>query len=435
MASATQALIYLAVVVVLVSWRLSLLVVAVGILMAFALRWFIQEARRAGGQQTTVMKSLAGRLTELVSGIKPLKAMGREVDVLPMLEEEARAFNEAQRRTVLATEYLRAFQEPLLVFLVAVGLYGFFVMGGANLSLVLVLMLVFYRLMTRVSNIQSHYQAMVVGESAFQSLHQLIEQVQASREATSTGVSAPRFQNRISLDSVSFAYGNQEVLSHVYLTIRRGEFVLITGPSGVGKTTLVDLIVGVLRPTHGEIYVDEVPLGRFNSAVWRRRIGYVPQVTLLFHTTVRENVTLGSPEIGREHVEEALRSAGAQQFLTDSPAGIDREVGEGGLKLSGGQRQRIALARALARGPELLILDEPTSALDPSTAAGICETLRGLRGKVTVVAVSHQPELLAIADTVYEISGGRVVPVEGRTRGVSIPEEAPGPARARGRAR
>jgi ATP-binding cassette subfamily C protein len=187
---------------------------------------------------------------------------------------------------------------------------------------------------------------------------------------------------------------------------------VVTGPSGAGKTTIADLIVGLIRAQAGSVLIDDVPIEAVDLGRWRAMIGYVPQDALLMHDSIAVNVTLGDPEIPAADVVAALRAAGAQEFVSALPNGIDTVVGERGLRLSGGQRQRIALARALVRKPALLILDEATTALDPDTEAGICETFRQLRGAVTILAICHQSSLIEIADSVYRVDDGAIVPVE-----------------------
>jgi ATP-binding cassette subfamily C protein len=142
---------------------------------------------------------------------------------------------------------------------------------------------------------------------------------------------------------------------------------------------------------------------------WRRMIGYVPQESILLHETVLWNVTLGDPEVNEADVEAALRAAGAWEFVVELPQQIHSSVAERGTALSGGQRQRIAIARALARRPKLLILDEVTSSLDPQTEAAICRTLQGLRGGLTMLAISHQPAVVEAADRIYRIQSGEVI--------------------------
>jgi ATP-binding cassette subfamily C protein len=211
------------------------------------------------------------------------------------------------------------------------------------------------------------------------------------------------------LDRVSFTYGEHWVLQDTSLTFPVGLFTAIVGPSGVGKTTVADLVTGLLRPQEGKVWIDDLPLQQVDMMTWRRMIGYVPQETLLLHDTVLINVTLGDPELSAEDAEYALRAAGAWEFVTAIPQGMYSTVGERGDMLSGGQRQRIAIARALVHKPKLLILDEPTSALDRDSEEAICETLQQLSGEYTILAISHQPALMKAADRAYRLQNGIAV--------------------------
>jgi len=183
----------------------------------------------------------------------------------------------------------------------------------------------------------------------------------------------------------------------------------LIGASGAGKTTVVDLITGLLQPTDGQILIDSASLKDCSLEAWRGMIGYVPQEVLLLHDTVLHNVTLGDPAFDQADAERALRAAEAWDFVAAMPEGLNTIVGERGGTLSGGQRQRLCIARALVRRPRLLILDEATSALDPHSEAAICDTLAALRGQMTILAVSHQTRLASIADRVLRLQDGVVV--------------------------
>jgi ATP-binding cassette subfamily C protein len=175
----------------------------------------------------------------------------------------------------------------------------------------------------------------------------------------------------------------------------------------------VDLVIGLLRPKSGEVWIDELPLKLADLRQWRRMIGYVPQETLLLHDSIFMNVTLGDPDITEPEAQEALRKAGIWEFVEKRPQGIHSSVGQRGLMLSGGQRQRIAIARALVRKPKLLVLDEATTALDPDNEAAICKTLQKLRGDITILAISHQTAILEVADRAYRLQGNTAVAIEG----------------------
>jgi ATP-binding cassette, subfamily C, bacterial len=205
---------------------------------------------------------------------------------------------------------------------------------------------------------------------------------------------------------VRFAYDDRPVLEDLSLVIPAGSFTTLVGHSGSGKTTIVDLVTGLLQPQGGRILVDDAPLDELDAVAWRHSIGYVPQENLLLHDSVLHNVTLGDPALGRADAERALRDAGAWDFVAALPEGLDASVGERGSALSGGQRQRILVARALVHRPRLLILDEATSNLDPDSEAAVLETIERLKGRLTMLAVSHDEGLVKAADHVC-----RLVPV------------------------
>jgi ATP-binding cassette subfamily C protein len=411
LADLAQAGVY-AVIVVLVSWKIALLAALAGGGIMLALGRLVDSAREAGQQQTILMRSMVARLTEALPGLKPLKAMGKEDYVLPLLESETRGFFKAQQRQVFASVSLISLQEPILVMVLAVGLFSVFTWTSTPFSTVLVLAFVFYRMVVGLNRVQARFQDMAVGESAFWSLMGHIKEAEAARETRSGALPAPPLESSLRFDEVGFWYNEGiPVLSGVNLEIPAGQFVALVGPSGSGKSTLADLVVGLLRPKQGRIMVDGVPLDAVDPIAWRRRIGYVPQDLLLFHDSILRNVSLGDESISREQVEKALRAAGAWDFVSKLPEGMDQQVGERGSLLSGGQRQRIAVARALVAEPELLVLDEATTALDPATEAAICETLAALKGRVTVLSISHQHAMREVADTVYELEnlGTRIV--------------------------
>jgi ATP-binding cassette subfamily C protein len=407
LANAMQAIIY-ATLAVLVSWKVAVLAVLGGGAATWVLSRFIEMNRSAAHRQTQLMKSLTSRLADALSGIKPIKAMQRSNHLLGMLEHETREINEVQQQQVLAAEVLSTAQEPIVVLMLAGLLYGSLTLGNQSFSAVLVLAFVFYRLAGRMGEVQSNYLSVTTGESSFWSLKEAIDAALDQRERVAGGVRPSGLVAEIRLDGVSFRYSDRPVLERVSLTLPAGEFIALIGPSGAGKTTLADLVAGLYTPLEGEILIDGIPLREIDLAAWRRSIGYVPQEMFLFHDTVANNVTLRDPEIPAPAVEEALRAAGAWDFVAALPDGVDTVLGERGARLSGGQRQRVAIARALVRNPKLLILDEVTTALDPATEAALCRTLAGLKGRTTVLAISHQPAIVEVADRIYRVENGRV---------------------------
>jgi ATP-binding cassette, subfamily C, bacterial len=391
----------------LVDWKATLGVLAVGAIVVYALNRLVRIAHQAGNRQTQLLTSLMTRLTDSLQSVKPLKAMAREDLIGPLLGSDTRRLNKALRREVISTEALSAIQDLAFAIVIAAGLYV--ALDGLKLpfNAVMVMVLVIAKLLTSLSKMQRDYQRMRSLDSAFWSLQATIEGANRDREAAPGGLT-PLLEKSLRLDKVSFSYGTTQVLCDVSLSIPAGSFTAIVGPSGAGKTTIADLFTGLIRPQQGHVWIDDLLLEQVDLKQWRRMIGYVPQETFLLHDSVLLNVTLGDANLTEADAEEALRAAGAWDFVKALPMGIRSSVGERGAALSGGQRQRIAIARALVHRPKLLILDEVTSALDPDSEAAICRTLQGLRGQLTILAISHQPAIVQAADSVYRLERGRV---------------------------
>ena len=407
-AAILQMMAYLAVALA-ISWRLAVAAAGVGAVLTWVARRFMEQSHRAGAERTSGTKSLASRLIDVLQGIKPLKAMGRQGLVWPLLEQEAQTIHRAQRLEISATETLKALHEPILTLFLAIGMFLVLGVTQQPLSETLVLAFIFYRLVVHVNTLHLRYQIMLAGEASLRSLMGEMEAAEAHREVATGKRSIAGVAQGIRLEDVHFAYADDEpVLRGVNLEIPAGSFVAIHGRSGAGKTTLVDLLVRLHEPRQGRILVDGIPLEEVDLDVWRKQIGYVPQETLLFNTSILENLTLGESSYSPRDAEEALRMADAWDFVEARPEGLNASVGERGTGLSGGQRQRLAIARALLGHPSVLILDEVTTSLDPETEQAICATLKHLAGAITIVSISHQPALRAIADIVYRIDNGRV---------------------------
>ena len=410
LSGAIQILIYLAVCMA-ISWEVSLLALAVGAFGMIALNRLVTMSRRAGQNQTELQKSFMTLLLQGLDGMKPLKAMGREESMRPLFEGDVRGLNNAQRTIVISRETLAESYELIRAFAVAGGLYLFVAVWDQPVDGLLVLALLFVRTMQKVKKVHDQYQIAATNQPAFAFLESTIAAAEGAEERD-LGSAAPRLASAISLRNVSFSYGRENLLENVSMTLPAGAFVAIVGSSGAGKTTVADLIIGLLRPQRGDVWIDDLPLGDIDATAWRRTIGYVPQETFLFHDTVMANVTLGEPGISHADVETALRRAGAWDFVAALPEGVDTVVGERGARLSGGQRQRVAIARALVRDPALLILDEATTALDPETEAGIVATVKRLTGRLTVLSISHQPAMQSAADFVYQLDNGTATRLE-----------------------
>jgi ATP-binding cassette subfamily C protein len=401
-------------VAILVSWKATLAAIVSGLLILYVLNRLVQKARRAGVRQTTLMQSLLSRLTDSLMSIKPLKAMAREESADTFLRKETNRLNEAMRKQVFSKEALKALQEPLIIVCLSIGLYIALIYVNLAFTTVTVLVFLLARLMKHLGKMQQQYQKMMIAESAYWSLQKKIQEATREREPL-LGTQLPVLSKAINLRDISFGYDEVSVLKNVSLTFPKGSFTTLVGPSGAGKTSVADLIIGLLRPQKGEVWIDQLPLIDIDLRSWRNMIGYVPQETLLLHDSIIVNVTLGDNELSEDDVRSALYAAGAWGFVEAMPQGMYSTVGERGGRLSGGQRQRIAIARALVNKPKLLILDEATSALDPDSEMAIGRTLQKLRGELTIIAISHQPALIKLADHAYRLQDASVLPITNRS--------------------
>jgi ATP-binding cassette, subfamily C, bacterial len=402
-----QVIIYLTI-GLFVSWKAMLASMAAGAVIFIGLNHFVRMSRRAGRRQTSLMQSSLSRMTDSLQSIKPLKAMAREELADAVLVTETKLLNKAMKKDVFSKEALKSFQEAMLTSLLAFGIYVALKIFALPLASIMGLVFIIAKMVTELSKVQQEYQKMVTFESAYWSLQGKITKAENEQEK-GFGTHIPSLERNVRLDNVSFKYGKHWILHEASLEVTAGLFTSITGASGTGKTTVADLLIGLLRPQQGQIWIDDQPLTAVDIRSWRLKIGYVPQETLLLHDTIMINVTLGAPELSEKDVENALIAAGIWDFVAAMPQGMHTTVGERGGKLSGGQRQRISIARALVHNPSLLILDEATSGLDPENETLICDTLRGLRGKLTILAISHQPTLINAADRAYRIQDGKAV--------------------------
>lgn len=393
----------------ILSWRLGLMALGMGALVVLVLNLLVRVMRRAGLRQTQRTQALVSRFSDLLVGIKGLKAMGQHDDLGDLLRTSALRLNTALRRQVFAHQALHSLREPLVALLLGLALSFAIGHPEASLPSLLVMSLVLVRTLMMVGRAMERYQEAVAGESAYWSVRTLIDE--AIREAELVpGRLTPTRWRACTFDRVSFAYDDRTVLEAVSLTLEIGRVTVLTGPSGAGKTSLVDLLVGLHQPTSGTIRIDEIPLARVDLLAWRRQIGYVPQEVALFNDSLLANVTLQRPGYSRADVEGALRIAGAWELVARLPQGLDTEIGERGGLLSGGERQRIALARALLARPRLLVLDEATNALDPEGEADLCARLARLCHEegMAILAIAHQPAWARVADRSYHISEGQV---------------------------
>jgi ATP-binding cassette subfamily C protein len=411
LAALIRALIYCAIGLI-IDWRAAIVAIVLGVGLGLVNRYFTRAGRRAGRNQQLAMRGLLSDFGDVITGFKPLKAMSRHETLIKGLAKETKVIRRSMYDLVFYQQLANAFPDLMINLIMVAAAYVCFRILGLDLSAMLVSGVIVLRLMANVSTVQRAIQETASSESFYWSLQSTINEAREAAE-TFAGKAAPTLNDACRFDAVTFSYGVKPVLKDVSLEIPAGRITTLIGESGSGKTTIADLLLGLFVVDSGRITLDGMPLDEIDLLRWRSMVGYVPQEVLLFNATVYDNIALGDPGISEADVRAALEDAGAIGFVEALPAGIHSPVGESGAMLSGGQRQRIALARALVHRPVLLILDEATSALDPETEAEICQTVQRQAGKLTVLAITHQPAWVTIADRVYRVVEGSVETTDG----------------------
>lgn len=273
-------------------------------------------------------------------------------------------------------------------------------------AVLITLVLIFARMSGPAMQIQQSVQNFFFGLPAFEAIRKLEEELDASAAPAPPPVAPPA--GAIELQGASFLHPGGGGLHPADLRIEHGSFMGITGPSGAGKTTLIELLTTLQEPQTGRMLVGGEPLDEARRAGWRESLAYVPQEGFLFNDTVRRNLVWGTAGVEDARLWEALRLAGAEEIVARLPEGLESMVGERGTALSGGERQRLAIARALLRDPRLLVLDEAANAIDAAGEAALLERLAALDPRPTIIMISHRAESLVRCDRVVTIELGRL---------------------------
>ncbi|MFF1955950.1 thiol reductant ABC exporter subunit CydD [Streptomyces sp. NPDC058220] len=361
-------------------------------------------------RQWRLLSRLSGHFLDVVAGLPTLKVFGRAKAQAESIREITSEYRQATLRT-LRIAFLSSFALELLstlsVALVAVGIGMRLVHGDLDLYTGLVVLVLAPEAYLPIRQVGAQYHAAAEGLSAAEEIFAVLE-----TEPAAGGKGNVPGALRLELDGVTVRHeGRKEPsLNAATLTVEPGETVALVGPSGVGKSTLLNVLLGFAVPDEGRVRVDGRDLSTLDLNRWRERIAWVPQQPYLFAGTIAENVRLARPDADDAAVGEALRDAGAYDFVAALPQGVDTMLGEDGSGLSAGQRQRLALARAFLADRPLLLLDEPTAALDGDTEAGIVDAVRRLATGRTVLLVVHRPALLAVADRVIALPERREQP-------------------------
>ncbi|MBI2877279.1 MAG: lipid A export permease/ATP-binding protein MsbA [Candidatus Tectomicrobia bacterium] len=394
-------------------WKLSLIALAVFPLIIFYTGKLGGRLRKISRRSQEKLADLTSLLQECLVGIKIIQAFGREDYALGRFQEKNQRFYQNTLKGVKADEL----SSPLMEFLGSIGVAGVIAYGGyaviqgqstpGTFFSFLVAITMMYGPIKKLSKVNNMIQQALAAAARVFEVLDLPPEIQEKAEA----IALPEVSREIRFENLSFAYAaaGPTVLKEITLRIRKGEVVAIVGSSGVGKSTLVDLLPRFFNPTEGRITIDGVDIRDVTLSSLRTQIGMVSQDIFLFNDTLRNNILFGRPEATEEEMIAAAQAAYAHHFIQEMPQGYETVIGERGVRLSGGERQRIAIARALLKNPPILILDEATSSLDAESEYMVQKALDNLVKNRTTLVIAHRLSTIRQADMIVIMEGGRIV--------------------------
>ena len=373
--------------------------------------------RKAGEDNQDYYSGLFKWISQTVQGIKEVKISCKEQYFVGEYMKCGKGYVNAVQKYSLYNQVPRLLIETVCV-MVMVGYMLFMILTGveseqmlstltAFAAAALVLLPCVNRVNNQINNI-SYFEPFFMGVS--DNLQDEIDEAHVDMSFAQDTAEKLPVKEKIEMRDIVYAYPGTDklIFDHASLTIPVGSSVGIVGTSGAGKSTVVDILLGLLEAQSGATYADGVNV-KENYRAWLKNVGYIPQMIFMLDDTIRKNVAFGVPEeeIDEQRVWEVLKEAQLDEFIKTLPAGLDTGIGERGIRLSGGQRQRIGIARALYNNPEVLVLDEATSALDNSTEAAIMESVNRLHGKKTLIIIAHRLQTIEKCDLVYRVENGK----------------------------
>jgi ATP-binding cassette, subfamily B, bacterial PglK len=395
---------------------------------------FRKKITHLGKEEQRVNREVIKWVNQGLGASKEVKVTGKENYFVNMYDEQSRILANNKIYKSMLDQVPRLFIETLLVAVVLITMI-ITVFQGTDTSKLVATMSLFamaaFRLMPSITRIVAMLTSIRFNQPALAVIYNDLikdhKSKNSNHEESTIEIKNPvkvnngekTFRYSINLENVYFRYPNQEEYSikNLSLSIPIGHSVAFVGTSGAGKTTIIDIILGLLEPEKGRLYVDGKDLNDLLS-IWQNKIGYIPQSIFLSDDTIRRNVAFGisDKEIDESAVLRAIEDAQLKDFIDTLPEGLDTVVGERGVRLSGGQRQRIGIARALYHNPEIIFLDEATSALDNDTEIEIMKAIDSLKGEKTLIIIAHRLSTIENCDIVFKVENGKLVSVENKLR-------------------
>ena len=405
-----QFLIYM-IIALFLSFQMTLVVLAIILISAILIFPLLQKSRKLGSEIVITNTSYSKQVVDAIKGFKLVKASGLESYVLSKLNLVNKHNTEVSRKILDHASSIKFLVQICLsiatIFIVYLSLEFF----NIEISKLMVFVLLLIRMAPKYSAAQGAYRSFIVNLPALNIVDQMKHDSDSEKEnLNNDNKTYQKIEDKILINNLKYKFNNRSnyVLNNVTFQIELNSFVAIVGPSGAGKSTVLDLIMGLLKPSEGNILIDNKDLYSLNLEMHRANIGFVPQENIFFNGTLRENLTFGK-NLDDKFLYECLEIAQLKELVLTLPNRLLTNIGENSIKLSGGQKQRLSIARALARKPSILILDEATSSLDSKSEENFQFALENIAHKYTLIVVAHRLSTIKKADNIIVLNQGKII--------------------------
>jgi len=395
----------------LLSFEITIMIFVVIGGITFILGRIVKNARYSGssilGQRNLFMKETLAS----IDGLKNIKSNSRENFVQKMLYEKTEYLSRIRYEMNNKMNYVTYLHEPAnflpILGLIYITITYFYV----PISVIGIMIYVFLKLSGNIKSIQTEYYRIKFEIPSMNAVDVLINE--GSKNIEKDGdIVINNFEDKIEFKNVSFKYSDKYVLKNIDLTINKGDKIAIYGPTGIGKSTLIDLILGLIYPNSGKLTINKIPIQKIKKESWHRILSWMGQDPYLFYGTIEENITWGQKDIRKDKLNLACKLACCNDFINQKGISYDYIIGERGSKLSGGQKQRIALARVFLEDPEVMILDEPTSHLDSDTKNLLLKNIEDFCENKTLIMITHDPEIPSFINIIYIFENGGLTRID-----------------------
>lgn len=403
--------------IIAVDYSMALMVAMILILLMFFLAKFMKPILRKAGIRYQENSTITNKwLLQAMQGIKEVKVGSRETFFVEQYSKAGIRSIESEKKKKVLDNVPRLMIETITIVAMLL-VITIMLLNGRNIENLVPQLSAFamaaVRLLPSTNRVSTAYNAIAYQEPMLDKMLSTLEIAESSKSDKPQKIEQNDFKldKKIELKDISYRYPNtsKDILEHANMIIPIGKSIGIVGASGSGKTTTVDILLGLLKPYQGNVLIDGNDINQDYES-WLQQLSYIPQSIYLLDGTIRENIAFGykTSEIDDDRIWKALQESQMEDFVKRQPKGLDTEIGEMGVRLSGGQRQRIGIARALYKNPKVLVFDEATSALDNETESAIIDSINQLKGKKTLIIIAHRLTTIEECDIVYRVEGGKI---------------------------